>query len=294
MNIDELFKKNLAEDEVEVSDSLWERLDSNLNATIPQNNIPQPKTTTSLLESVKSASVIAKSVAGIAGVALVGTGIYFAFDTDEQPKEQIVQTNPVVATFTPKEVIEETEQLPLDSFEQIQTSPSLQFDTIQKETENTEIIQQPAVLNQEHIIIEPDVKQPEPEVRQAKPKYIINNPKKEEIISPKEDIVVNEETEYVEKIIVEEEKTSINVKIPTVMTPNFDGINDSFEIKYIENYPDNQIVILDRRGRVLFSASNYKNDWIADGVPNGVYAYRIIIKFGSECKIYRGDITILR
>ncbi|MBO5964041.1 MAG: hypothetical protein J6P97_06120 [Bacteroidales bacterium] len=202
MNIDELFKKNLAEDEVEVSDSLWERLDSNLNATIPQNNIPQPKTTTSLLESVKSASVIAKSVAGIAGVALVGTGIYFAFDTYEQPKEQIVQTNPVVETFTPKEVIEETEQLPLDSFEQIQTSPSLQFDTIQKETENTEIIQQPAVLNQEHIITESNVKQPEPEVRQAKPKHIINNPKKEEIISPKEDIVVNEETEYVEKIIV--------------------------------------------------------------------------------------------
>ncbi len=287
MNIDELFKKNLAEDEVEVSDSLWKRLDSNLNTNIPQNNIPQPQTTTSLLESIKSASVITKAFATIAGVAMVGTGIYFAIDTDEPLKEQIVEADPVVETFTPKEVIEESEQASFEPIEQIEEPLVLTIDTIKQEIEKVAPILESEELKLESVL--PESSFVKTESRVAEPTVL-----KEEILTPKEEIVVNKEAEEVEKIIVEQEKTSIKVKIPTVMTPNFDGINDSFEIKYLENYPDNQIVILDRRGRVLFSASNYKNDWTADGVPNGVYIYRISIKFGSECKIYKGDITILR
>jgi gliding motility-associated-like protein len=81
---------------------------------------------------------------------------------------------------------------------------------------------------------------------------------------------------------------------PNVITPNSDGINDLFEI---ENLPENtEVIILNRWGNVVFSSSNYQNNW--DGKDNsgnelvdGVYTYKFKTQDG---KIGHGFVTLIR
>nr|WP_247649168.1 gliding motility-associated C-terminal domain-containing protein [Lutibacter sp. B1] len=48
------------------------------------------------------------------------------------------------------------------------------------------------------------------------------------------------------------------------ISPNGDGINDTFVIEGLELYPNNTLKILNRWGAVVYSTTNYKNDW--DGI----------------------------
>jgi gliding motility-associated-like protein len=73
-------------------------------------------------------------------------------------------------------------------------------------------------------------------------------------------------------------------EFPNVITPNGDGINDIFEI---ENLPENtEVIILNRWGNIVFSATNYQNNW--DGkdtsgkeLVDGVYTYKFTTKAGK-------------
>ncbi len=51
-------------------------------------------------------------------------------------------------------------------------------------------------------------------------------------------------------------------------SPNGDGINDTFVIECIENYPKNKLQICGRWGGVFYEKQGYNNDW--DGNSNGV------------------------
>ena len=56
--------------------------------------------------------------------------------------------------------------------------------------------------------------------------------------------------------------------IPDGFSPNDDGINDFFEIKYIrELYPNFKIEIYNRYGNILFKGNASKPDW--DGKATG-------------------------
>jgi gliding motility-associated-like protein len=73
-------------------------------------------------------------------------------------------------------------------------------------------------------------------------------------------------------------------EFPNVITPNGDGINDLFEIKTL---PENtEVIILNRWGNIVFSATNYQNNW--DGkdtagkeLVDGVYTYKFITEDGK-------------
>jgi len=81
---------------------------------------------------------------------------------------------------------------------------------------------------------------------------------------------------------------------PNVITPNSDGINDLFEI---ENLPENtEVIILNRWGNVVFSSSNYQNNW--DGkdtsgkeLVDGVYTYKFKTEIGG---IGHGFVHLIR
>lgn len=97
------------------------------------------------------------------------------------------------------------------------------------------------------------------------------------------------------------DETHINIKIkksvvvPNAFTPNGDGINDLWVIKYIEQYPKNVIYIFNRNGQLLHNFRNYSNNW--DGtyggqpLPMGVYYY--LIELEPLIK-QSGYVTILR
>ena len=81
-------------------------------------------------------------------------------------------------------------------------------------------------------------------------------------------------------------KSTGDCKIPNVITPNSDGINDKFEIPCIDTYNNNHIVILDRWGKTVFETDNYNADWNGSNQNgdnlNGTYFYKLTSSNKSE------------
>lgn len=84
--------------------------------------------------------------------------------------------------------------------------------------------------------------------------------------------------------------------IPNAFSPNGDGINDTWNIAYIETYPGATVEVFNRYGQIIFSSAGYARAW--DGtmkgqpVPAGVYYYVINPKNGR--KQLAGSLTIIR
>ncbi|HET8829259.1 MAG TPA: PKD domain-containing protein, partial [Pelobium sp.] len=84
-------------------------------------------------------------------------------------------------------------------------------------------------------------------------------------------------------------------EIPNTFTPNGDGVNDMWNIKYLESYPSSTIKIFNRYGKEVFTSGRYQ-PW--DGklnneyLPAGMYYY-IITANGGELK-YTGSLMLVR
>jgi len=78
----------------------------------------------------------------------------------------------------------------------------------------------------------------------------------------------------------------INVEIPTAMSPNGDGKNDTYYINGLEAYPNNKLIVTNRWGNVVYEEEDYKNDWEGTHtngkeLPDGVYYVIIEINDGE-------------
>ncbi len=89
-------------------------------------------------------------------------------------------------------------------------------------------------------------------------------------------------------------------KIPNVFTPNGDGINDTWLITNIENFPEATIRVYNRWGNIVYNHGKgvYKGNWSGNSgrrgkaLPVGTYYFHINLNF-RDLK-YGGDVTILR
>jgi gliding motility-associated-like protein len=87
-----------------------------------------------------------------------------------------------------------------------------------------------------------------------------------------------------------------NPEVVNVLTPNGDGKNDKWVIWNISTFPESEVKVFDRAGRMVFSKKNYTNDW--DGtlngkpLPEGTYIY--VIDLGSGMEPLKGVLTIIR
>lgn len=68
-----------------------------------------------------------------------------------------------------------------------------------------------------------------------------------------------------------------NMVFADFFSPNSDGYNDLFTILNVEDYPNNNIKIVNRWGEVVFRAGPYKNDWNGKNNVSGPL-------FGNECQ----------
>ena len=79
--------------------------------------------------------------------------------------------------------------------------------------------------------------------------------------------------EYVAEVMVEDLENIIQIK--NVITPNGDGQNDVLYIENIERYPGSRVKLIDRSGKMVYSAGAYQNNWDArvNGkvLPAGTY-----------------------
>jgi len=94
---------------------------------------------------------------------------------------------------------------------------------------------------------------------------------------------------YFDSVLVTREHCDI--MIPNIITPNNDGVNDYFHIHGIEKYPKTQLTIYDRSGSIIFTSSDYTNNWTGDQTPNGTYFYILRFQDGIE---KHGALTILK
>ncbi len=85
--------------------------------------------------------------------------------------------------------------------------------------------------------------------------------------------------------------------IPTLFTPNGDGVDDDFTIIGLNQskYADNTLEIFNRWGNQVFFAKGYLSStpaWTASGLGDGTYFY--LLKVNGIAKTYSGYITIIR
>ncbi|GAB4246762.1 MAG: hypothetical protein Kow0027_08010 [Saprospiraceae bacterium] len=104
------------------------------------------------------------------------------------------------------------------------------------------------------------------------------------------------------RIIVENDDSEDCSDVANGITPNGDGVNDALIFDVLLNnpneYPNNEIIIFNRWGDVVYQARPYQNDWrgtnnSGQDLPQGTYYYILKLNI-AESEIIRGDITILR
>lgn len=87
-------------------------------------------------------------------------------------------------------------------------------------------------------------------------------------------------------------------KVPNAFSPNGDGINDTWIIKYLEDYPNSKVDIYNRYGQLVYHSDGYVNGRGWDGTTNGkplpIGTYYYVIQPGSGRKPISGSITIIR
>lgn len=85
-------------------------------------------------------------------------------------------------------------------------------------------------------------------------------------------------------------------EVPNAFSPNGDGINDTWKIKYLDSYPSASIEVYNRYGQAVFSSVGYTVEW--DGMlndkplPVGVYYYIINPKNGRQ--LISGSVTLIK
>jgi gliding motility-associated-like protein len=89
---------------------------------------------------------------------------------------------------------------------------------------------------------------------------------------------------------------TLTLAIPNTFTPNGDGINDTWEIKNLNNYPKSTVAIFNRWGQQVFSSIGYPTPWNGTYkgsiLPSGTYYYIIDPKNGQAA--FSGPLTIIR
>jgi len=87
-----------------------------------------------------------------------------------------------------------------------------------------------------------------------------------------------------------------SIVVPNAFTPNGDGINDTWNIKNIETYPNCTVQVFNRYGQEVYSSRGYGISWNGtfkgSALPTGAYYYIIDLKNGS--KVLSGSIAIIR
>ncbi|HFA51849.1 MAG TPA: T9SS type B sorting domain-containing protein [Bacteroidetes bacterium] len=91
-------------------------------------------------------------------------------------------------------------------------------------------------------------------------------------------------------------------EVPNGITPNNDGVNDELVFDVLlnngEEFPNNEIIIFNRWGDIVYQARPYLNDWRGTNesgkeLPPATYYYILRLDVANG-EIIRGDVTILK
>ena len=121
------------------------------------------------------------------------------------------------------------------------------------------------------------------------------------------------DTVYIKTVYV----NPVQLKIPSVFTPNGDSFNDTFVITLAtgsdtpaskgniargggsnerplsDYYKSSELVVMNRWGRIVYHSSDYQNDWDGGGLSDGTYYYVLRCKGLKEEVQYEGVVMII-
>lgn len=85
---------------------------------------------------------------------------------------------------------------------------------------------------------------------------------------------------------------------PTAFSPNNDGMNDEFVIPGLEQFPEAELIVVNRWGAVVYQAKPYQNDWSGQNLNNkplseGTYYYLLYLDV-TKGKMITGNIALIR
>jgi gliding motility-associated-like protein len=93
------------------------------------------------------------------------------------------------------------------------------------------------------------------------------------------------------------------VEVPNAITPNGDGVNDAFVVDVLvgknpASFPDNEFIVFNRWGDVVFRQQDYDNSWpgtnqAGEELPHGTYYFVLKLDL-SRGLVIEGDVTIFR
>ena len=102
--------------------------------------------------------------------------------------------------------------------------------------------------------------------------------------------------------LIADPEAPIDDSVPNAITPNGDGLNDVLIFNQLlaapDLYPDNELIVYNRWGDVVYRAAPYQNDWAGTNqsgaeLPQATYYFLLNLDI-SEGTIIRGDVTVLK
>jgi len=86
-----------------------------------------------------------------------------------------------------------------------------------------------------------------------------------------------------------------NVTANNILSPNGDGVNDTWIVKNIEQYPNNKVTVYDKKGTIVFSKKGYTNDWSGTfrGATLNEDTYYYLVDLGNG-SVIKGFMTVVR
>ncbi|MEI8110519.1 MAG: gliding motility-associated C-terminal domain-containing protein [Chitinophagia bacterium] len=95
---------------------------------------------------------------------------------------------------------------------------------------------------------------------------------------------------------------TLNIKVllkpiaPNAFSPNGDGINDTWQILYLNDFPNCRVEIFTRAGLLIFQSNGYGTPWDGNykGNPLPIGTYYYIIQPGNGIETVKGSVTLLR
>ncbi len=89
---------------------------------------------------------------------------------------------------------------------------------------------------------------------------------------------------------------NIVIKIYNTFTPDENGVNDKWVIENITDYPNNNLLVYNRWGKLVYEKQGYDSSWdgkfFGNNLPAGVYFYILDLGIGEE--LLKGTVTIIR
>ena len=97
-------------------------------------------------------------------------------------------------------------------------------------------------------------------------------------------------------VVVTVNSPSFNGTIANLFSPNGDGVNDTWYVQNIQDYPGNEVHIYNIYGNEVFSTKGYANDWKGTyngaDLPDGTYYF--VLKLSPSEPAIKGSVDILR